>query len=130
MGLNGEANHVAYCTSKGAVVQMTRCLRSITRATIFASTRCVPRDTHQMVDDILATHGEIPGTTCRSSPPAFRCGASPRRTKWARHPIPGLERSQLYHRANCRGWRNDATGVRILTVSFFVSVTVVADDAH
>ncbi|MGB6355314.1 MAG: SDR family oxidoreductase, partial [Steroidobacteraceae bacterium] len=25
-GLNGEANHVAYCASKGAVIQITRCM--------------------------------------------------------------------------------------------------------
>ena len=60
-GLNGEPNHVAYCTSKGAVVQMTRCLAlDHARDNIRVNSVC-PGEIHtQMVDDILATHGGDP----------------------------------------------------------------------
>jgi meso-butanediol dehydrogenase / (S,S)-butanediol dehydrogenase / diacetyl reductase len=57
-GLNGEANHVAYCSSKGAVVQMTRCLAlDHARDHIRVNSVC-PGEIHtQMVDDILAAQG-------------------------------------------------------------------------
>jgi meso-butanediol dehydrogenase / (S,S)-butanediol dehydrogenase / diacetyl reductase len=57
-GLNGEPNHVAYCTSKGAVVQMTRCLAlDHAREHIRVNSVC-PGEIHtQMVDDILASQG-------------------------------------------------------------------------
>ena len=57
-GLNGEPNHVAYCTSKGAVVQMTRCLAlDHARENIRVNSVC-PGEIHtRMVDDILATQG-------------------------------------------------------------------------
>ena len=57
-GLNGEPNHVAYCTSKGALVQMTRCLAlDHARDQIRVNSVC-PGEIHtQMVDDILARHG-------------------------------------------------------------------------
>jgi len=60
-GLNGEPNHVAYCTSKGAVVQMTRCLAlDHARENIRVNSVC-PGEIHtQMVDDILATQGGDP----------------------------------------------------------------------
>ena len=60
-GLNGEPNHVAYCTSKGAVVQMTRCLAlDHAREQIRVNSVC-PGEIHtQMVDDILARHGGDP----------------------------------------------------------------------
>ena len=60
-GLNGEPNHVAYCSSKGAVVQMTRCLAlDHARDQIRVNSVC-PGEIHtQMVDDILARHGGDP----------------------------------------------------------------------
>jgi meso-butanediol dehydrogenase / (S,S)-butanediol dehydrogenase / diacetyl reductase len=60
-GLNGEPNHVAYCTSKGAVVQMTRCLAlDHARDNIRINAVC-PGEIHtQMVDDILAAQGGDP----------------------------------------------------------------------
>jgi NAD(P)-dependent dehydrogenase (short-subunit alcohol dehydrogenase family) len=57
-GLNGEANHVAYCSAKGAVVQMTRCLAlDHARDQIRVNSVC-PGEIHtQMVEDILAAQG-------------------------------------------------------------------------
>jgi meso-butanediol dehydrogenase/(S,S)-butanediol dehydrogenase/diacetyl reductase len=60
-GLNGEPNHLAYCTSKGALVQMTRCLAlDHARDQIRVNSVC-PGEIHtQMVDDILASQGGDP----------------------------------------------------------------------
>jgi meso-butanediol dehydrogenase/(S,S)-butanediol dehydrogenase/diacetyl reductase len=57
-GLNGEPGHVAYCSSKGAIVQMTRCLAlDHARENIRVNAVC-PGEIHtQMVDDILAAQG-------------------------------------------------------------------------
>jgi meso-butanediol dehydrogenase/(S,S)-butanediol dehydrogenase/diacetyl reductase len=57
-GLNGEANHVAYCASKGAVVQITRCMAlDHARDRIRVNSVC-PGEIHtRMVDDILAKRG-------------------------------------------------------------------------
>jgi NAD(P)-dependent dehydrogenase (short-subunit alcohol dehydrogenase family) len=57
-GLNGEANHVAYCASKGAVIQITRCMAlDHARDNIRVNSVC-PGEIHtRMVDDILATRG-------------------------------------------------------------------------
>jgi len=57
-GLNGEANHVAYCASKGAVIQITRCMAlDHARDHIRVNSVC-PGEIHtQMVDDILARRG-------------------------------------------------------------------------
>jgi meso-butanediol dehydrogenase/(S,S)-butanediol dehydrogenase/diacetyl reductase len=57
-GLNGEPNHVAYCASKGAVVQMTRCLAlDHARDRVRVNSVC-PGEIHtQMVDEILAAKG-------------------------------------------------------------------------
>jgi meso-butanediol dehydrogenase/(S,S)-butanediol dehydrogenase/diacetyl reductase len=57
-GLNGEPNHVAYCASKGAVVQITRCMAlDHAREGIRVNAVC-PGEIHtQMVDDILARRG-------------------------------------------------------------------------
>jgi NAD(P)-dependent dehydrogenase (short-subunit alcohol dehydrogenase family) len=61
-GLNGEPNHVAYCASKGAVVQITRCLAlDHARDRIRVNSVC-PGEIHtRMVDDILAAQGGDPG---------------------------------------------------------------------
>jgi NAD(P)-dependent dehydrogenase (short-subunit alcohol dehydrogenase family) len=57
-GLNGEPNHVAYCASKGAVVQITRCMAlDHARDHIRVNSVC-PGEIHtRMVDDILARRG-------------------------------------------------------------------------
>jgi len=57
-GLNGEPNHLAYCASKGAVVQITRCLAlDHARDHIRVNSVC-PGEIHtQMVDEILARKG-------------------------------------------------------------------------
>ena len=60
-GLNGEANHVAYCASKGAVIQITRCMAlDHARDNIRVNSVC-PGEIHtRMVDDILAKRGGEP----------------------------------------------------------------------
>jgi meso-butanediol dehydrogenase / (S,S)-butanediol dehydrogenase / diacetyl reductase len=57
-GLNGEPNHVAYCASKGAVVQITRCMAlDHARDNIRVNSVC-PGEIHtRMVEDILAKRG-------------------------------------------------------------------------
>jgi meso-butanediol dehydrogenase/(S,S)-butanediol dehydrogenase/diacetyl reductase len=57
-GLNGEPNHVAYCASKGAVIQITRCMAlDHARDNIRVNSVC-PGEIHtRMVDDILAKRG-------------------------------------------------------------------------
>ncbi len=66
-GLNGEPNHVAYCASKGAVVQITRCLAlDHAQDNIRVNSVC-PGEIHtQMVDDILATQGGDPEENLRA----------------------------------------------------------------
>jgi meso-butanediol dehydrogenase / (S,S)-butanediol dehydrogenase / diacetyl reductase len=65
-GLNGEANHVAYCASKGAVVQITRCMAlDHARDNIRVNSVC-PGEIHtRMVDDILARRGGDIATSLR-----------------------------------------------------------------
>jgi len=60
-GLNGEADHVAYCASKGAVIQITRCMAlDHARDNIRVNSVC-PGEIHtRMVDDILAKRGGDP----------------------------------------------------------------------
>jgi meso-butanediol dehydrogenase/(S,S)-butanediol dehydrogenase/diacetyl reductase len=57
-GLNGEPNHVAYCASKGAVVQMTRCMALDHAADHIRVNSVCPGEIHtRMVDEILAKRG-------------------------------------------------------------------------
>jgi meso-butanediol dehydrogenase/(S,S)-butanediol dehydrogenase/diacetyl reductase len=65
-GLNGEANHVAYCASKGAVIQITRCMAlDHARDNIRVNSVC-PGEIHtRMVDAILAKRGGDPATNLR-----------------------------------------------------------------
>jgi meso-butanediol dehydrogenase / (S,S)-butanediol dehydrogenase / diacetyl reductase len=65
-GLNGEANHVAYCASKGAVIQITRCMAlDHARDNIRVNSVC-PGEIHtRMVDDILAKRGGDPADKLR-----------------------------------------------------------------
>jgi meso-butanediol dehydrogenase/(S,S)-butanediol dehydrogenase/diacetyl reductase len=57
-GVNGEPNHVAYCASKGAVLQITRCMAlDHARDNIRVNAVC-PGEIHtRMVDEILANRG-------------------------------------------------------------------------
>ena len=56
--VNGEPSHVAYCASKGAVLQITRCMAlDHAQENIRVNAVC-PGEIHtQMVDDILASKG-------------------------------------------------------------------------
>jgi meso-butanediol dehydrogenase/(S,S)-butanediol dehydrogenase/diacetyl reductase len=54
-GLNGEANHVAYCASKGAVIQITRCMAlDHARDNIRVNSVC-PGEIHTRMVDAIAT---------------------------------------------------------------------------
>ena len=65
-GLNGEPNHVAYCASKGAVIQITRCMAlDHAREGIRVNAVC-PGEIHtRMVDEILASKGGDPAQNLR-----------------------------------------------------------------
>jgi meso-butanediol dehydrogenase / (S,S)-butanediol dehydrogenase / diacetyl reductase len=65
-GLNGEPNHVAYCASKGAVLQITRCM-ALDHARDNIRVNCVcPGEIHtRMVDEILAKRGGDSATNLR-----------------------------------------------------------------
>jgi NAD(P)-dependent dehydrogenase (short-subunit alcohol dehydrogenase family) len=65
-GLNGEPNHVAYCASKGAVIQITRCMAlDHARDKIRVNSVC-PGEIHtRMVDAILAERGGDPAHNLR-----------------------------------------------------------------
>jgi NAD(P)-dependent dehydrogenase (short-subunit alcohol dehydrogenase family) len=60
-GLNGEPNHVAYCASKGAVIQITRCMAlDHARDNIRINSVC-PGEIHtRMIDEGLARRGGDP----------------------------------------------------------------------
>ncbi|GAC1304820.1 MAG: SDR family NAD(P)-dependent oxidoreductase [Steroidobacteraceae bacterium] len=57
-GMNGEPNHVAYCASKGAVIQITRCM-ALDHARDHIRVNAVsPGEIHtRMVDEILKKRG-------------------------------------------------------------------------
>ena len=65
-GLNGEANHVAYCASKGAVIQITRCMALDHAGDNIRVNSVSPGEIHtRMVDDILAKRGGDPAQNLR-----------------------------------------------------------------
>jgi meso-butanediol dehydrogenase / (S,S)-butanediol dehydrogenase / diacetyl reductase len=65
-GLNGERNHVAYCASKGAVVQITRCMALDHAADNIRVNSVCPGEIHtRMVDEILASRGGDSATNLR-----------------------------------------------------------------
>jgi NAD(P)-dependent dehydrogenase (short-subunit alcohol dehydrogenase family) len=65
-GLNGEPNHVAYCASKGAVVQITRCMALDHAADNIRVNSVCPGEIHtRMVDEILASRGGDPAARVR-----------------------------------------------------------------
>ena len=87
-GLNGEPRHVAYCASKGAVVQITRCMAlDHARDNIRVNSVC-PGEIHtRMVDDILATKGGDPAAnlTALAAAIPMRRLASPSEVAWCVH---------------------------------------------
>ena len=57
-GLNGEPRHVAYCASKGAVIQITRCMALDHAQDGIRVNSVCPGEIHtRMVDEILAQKG-------------------------------------------------------------------------
>ncbi len=63
-GLNGEQGFVAYCTSKGAVMQMTRCMALDHAAQGIRVNAVCPGEIHtQMVDEWLASKGGDPAAS-------------------------------------------------------------------
>jgi len=65
-GSNGEPNHVAYCASKGAVLQITRCMALDHARDNIRVNAVSPGEIHtRMVDDILATRGGDPERNLR-----------------------------------------------------------------
>ena len=87
-GLNGEANHVAYCASKGAVIQLTRCMAlDHARDRIRVNSVC-PGEIHtRMVDAILAQQGGDPAEKLRTLAAGIpmRRLASPSEVAWCVH---------------------------------------------
>ena len=87
-GLNGEPNHVAYCASKGAVVQITRCMAlDHARDRIRVNSVC-PGEIHtRMVDEILATKGGDPAANLQALAAGIpmRRLASPEEVAWCVH---------------------------------------------
>jgi NAD(P)-dependent dehydrogenase (short-subunit alcohol dehydrogenase family) len=87
-GLNGEPGHVAYCASKGAVIQITRCMAlDHAREGIRINSVC-PGEIHtRMVDDILATKAGDPAANLKALAagiPMQRL-ASPAEVAWCVH---------------------------------------------
>ncbi len=65
-GMNGEPNHVAYCASKGAVLQITRCMALDHARDNIRVNSVSPGEIHtRMVDDILAKRGGDPEENLR-----------------------------------------------------------------
>ncbi len=65
-GSNGEPNHVAYCASKGAVLQITRCMALDHAVDNIRVNAVSPGEIHtRMVDDILAARGGDPERNLR-----------------------------------------------------------------
>lgn len=87
-GLNGEPRHVAYCASKGAVIQITRCMAlDHAQQGIRVNSVC-PGEIHtRMVDEILARKGG----DCAANLKALASGipmrrlASPEEVAWCVH---------------------------------------------
>jgi NAD(P)-dependent dehydrogenase (short-subunit alcohol dehydrogenase family) len=66
-GLNGEPNHVAYCASKGAVLQITRCMALDHAADHIRVNAVCPGEIHtRMVEEILAAKPGDPTQNLRA----------------------------------------------------------------
>jgi meso-butanediol dehydrogenase / (S,S)-butanediol dehydrogenase / diacetyl reductase len=112
-GLNGEPNHVAYCASKGAVVQITRCMAlDHARDNIRVNSVC-PGEIHtQMVDDILSRKGGDPQRNLQELAAGIpmRRLASPTEVAWCVHFL-ASDRASYVTGANLPvDGGNDATG--------------------
>ena len=112
-GLNGEPNHLAYCASKGAVVQITRCMAlDHARDNIRVNSVC-PGEIHtQMVDDILSQKGGDPQQNLQelAAGIALRRLASPTEVAWCVHFL-ASDRASYVTGANLPvDGGNDATG--------------------
>ena len=112
-GLNGEPNHVAYCASKGAVVQITRCMAlDHARDNIRVNSVC-PGEIHtQMVDDILSQKGGDPQQNLQELAAGIplRRLASPTEVAWCVHFL-ASDRASYVTGANLPvDGGNDATG--------------------
>ena len=65
-GLNGEANYLAYCTSKAAVVQITRCMALDHAQQNIRINAVCPGEIHtRMMDELLAKKGGDPAANLR-----------------------------------------------------------------
>jgi meso-butanediol dehydrogenase / (S,S)-butanediol dehydrogenase / diacetyl reductase len=112
-GINGEPNHVAYCASKGAVVQITRCMAlDHARDNIRVNSVC-PGEIHtQMVDDILESKGGDLEENLRQLAAGIplRRLASPTEVAWCVHFL-ASDRASYVTGANLPvDGGNDATG--------------------
>lgn len=66
-GLNGEPRHVAYCASKGAVLQITRCMALDHAVDNIRVNAVCPGEIHtRMVDEILAAKPGDPAQNLRT----------------------------------------------------------------
>jgi len=112
-GLNGEPNHVAYCASKGAVLQITRCMAlDHARDHIRVNSVC-PGEIHtQMVDDILANKGGDPQQNLRDLAGGIpmRRLASPTEVAWCVHFLASDRASYVTGTNFPVDGGNDATG--------------------
>ena len=112
-GLNGESNHVAYCASKGAVVQITRCMAlDHARDNIRVNSVC-PGEIHtQMVDDILSRKGGDLAQNLKelASGIPLRRLASPREVAWCVHFLASDRASYVTGTNFSVDGGNDATG--------------------
>jgi NAD(P)-dependent dehydrogenase (short-subunit alcohol dehydrogenase family) len=112
-GLNGEPDHVAYCASKGAVIQITRCMAlDHAQDNIRVNSVC-PGEIHtQMVDDILSNKGGDLQQSLRELAAGIpiRRLASPAEVAWCVHFL-ASDRASYVTGANLPvDGGNDATG--------------------
>jgi meso-butanediol dehydrogenase / (S,S)-butanediol dehydrogenase / diacetyl reductase len=87
-GLNGEPRHVAYCASKGAVIQITRCMALDHAQDGIRVNSVCPGEIHtRMVDDILAHRGGDPAQNLKALAAGIpmRRLASPAEVAWCVH---------------------------------------------
>jgi meso-butanediol dehydrogenase/(S,S)-butanediol dehydrogenase/diacetyl reductase len=112
-GLNGEPNHVAYCASKGAVVQITRCMAlDHARDNIRVNSVC-PGEIHtQMVDDILSSKGGDPQRNLQELAAGIplRRLAAPTEVAWCVHFLASARASYVTGANLPVDGGNDATG--------------------
>jgi meso-butanediol dehydrogenase/(S,S)-butanediol dehydrogenase/diacetyl reductase len=87
-GLNGEPGHVAYCASKGAVIQITRCMALDHAQDGIRVNSVCPGEIHtRMVDGILTKKGGDPATNLKALAAGIpmRRLASPAEVAWCVH---------------------------------------------